>query len=63
MVNSLPWISSTSQKTPPPLLRANILAQMAMEPKTTIIEEQDEEGLNQMQNPTESNKILLAYME
>ena len=34
-----------------------------MEPKTTIIEEQDEEGLNQMQNPTDNNEILLAYME
>ena len=63
MVNSLPWISSTSQKTPPPLLCAKMLAQMAMEPKTTIIEEQDKEGLNQMQNPTENNEILLAYME
>ena len=35
-----------------------------MELKTTIIEEQDEEErLNPTQNPTENNKILLAYTE
>ena len=52
------------QGNPPPLLRAKMLARMAMELKTTIIKEQDEEErLKWTQNPTENNEILLAYME
>ena len=68
MTDPLPWVSLTPQKTPrktpPPLLRAKMLAWMAMEPKTKIMEKQDEEErLNWTQNPTENNEILLAYTE
>ena len=63
---------------PAPLIRAKILARQAMakilarqamkpkplRPKPTIIEEKDEEEhLNQTQNPTPDNEILLAYLE
>ena len=60
----LAWLLRKHQGKPPPLLRAKMLAWMAMEPKTKIMEKQDEEErLNWTQNPTENNEILLAYTE